>query len=236
MPHSCSSGLTAQNFSITTGKPIQHQGRTVNPFPFDGEVSGCLHRADGAIPDRLHDDSPLTAHPRDHGRPVFVIMAPAGLAFLPATTRPTSQVPFAPLCRLPLIPSGVIEFIPFDRTLQVAIHPAGQGGVTQPPAPAIVGADMNAYAFMIRWLLPGVQFVAKVLLRQQPGGNTIPSPDCRPAVACARFIRHLKHLAPVLRHAGHMASIVLLLLGSAASARKNPSSRISIAADRTDAS
>jgi hypothetical protein len=34
---------------------------------------------------------------------------------------------------LPLIPSGVIEFIPFDRTLQVAIHLAGQGGALHPP-------------------------------------------------------------------------------------------------------
>src|SRR5262245_11714795 len=75
----------------------------------DSEISGFLHRADGEIPDRLHDGSPLTAHPCDHGRPVFVIMAPTGLAFLPATPRPTSQVFFAPLCRLPLIPSGVIE-------------------------------------------------------------------------------------------------------------------------------
>src|SRR5215831_799956 len=110
----------------------------------DGEVSGFLHRADGAIPDRLHDDRPLTAYPRDHGRPVFVIMAPTGLTFLAATTRPTSQVFFATLFRLPLIPSGVIEIIRFDRTLQVAIHLVGQGSITQPPAPAIAGADMNA--------------------------------------------------------------------------------------------
>ena len=48
-----------------------------------------------------------------------------------------------PLFRLPLVPSGVIEFIGFDGPLQVAIRLVGQGGVTQPPAPAIAGTDMD---------------------------------------------------------------------------------------------
>jgi hypothetical protein len=45
---------------------------------------------DGTIPDRLHDDNPLTADPRDHGWPVFVIMPPAGLALLAAMKRSAS--------------------------------------------------------------------------------------------------------------------------------------------------
>src|SRR5262249_6080432 len=110
----------------------------------DREVGRLLYGLDGKILDRLHDDSPVTAHPRDHGRPILVIMALAWLALLAATTRPTSQMLFAPLFRLPLVPSGVIEFIRFDGTLQVAIRLVGQGGVTQPPGPAVAGADTNA--------------------------------------------------------------------------------------------
>src|SRR6266446_3083651 len=61
-----------------------------------GEVSCLLHRLDGEITGRLDDNSPLATDPGDDGRPVFVIMAPTGLALLPATTcwdRPQTRGP-----------------------------------------------------------------------------------------------------------------------------------------------
>jgi hypothetical protein len=70
-------------------------------------------------------------------------MAPARLALLAATTRPTSQglVP-AVLC-LPLAAGGVIEFIRFNRALQLAIGLVGYGSIAQPPAPVLARADMD---------------------------------------------------------------------------------------------
>jgi hypothetical protein len=37
----------------------------------------------------------------------------------------------------------MIEFIRFDSAFQLAIHFIGQGCITQPPAPAIAGTDMD---------------------------------------------------------------------------------------------
>jgi hypothetical protein len=56
--------------------------------------------------------------------------------------------------------------------------------------------------------VPGVQSVAQVLIKQQTEGQTIPWHDRWQVAACARFIRYLRHIAHVLRHAEHMASIV----------------------------
>src|SRR5215475_8683810 len=57
----------------------------------DGDVGRLLHRCDGKIPGRLDDDKPLATHPNDNRRSIFIIMPPAGLAFLAATTCSASQ-------------------------------------------------------------------------------------------------------------------------------------------------
>src|SRR6266571_4057850 len=51
------------------------------------DVSGLLDRLHREIFGRLDDDSPLATDPGNNGWPVFVVMAPAGLALLAATTR-----------------------------------------------------------------------------------------------------------------------------------------------------
>jgi hypothetical protein len=70
-------------------------------------------------------------------------MAPARLALFAATTRLASQGLCPALVRLTLVAGGVIEFVGFDSPLQLAIHFIGQGGIAQPPAPAIAGTDMD---------------------------------------------------------------------------------------------
>src|SRR6185295_15665979 len=55
------------------------------------DAGRLLHRLHGEIFGRLDDDRPLATDPGDHGRPIFVIMAPARLALLTATTCPASQ-------------------------------------------------------------------------------------------------------------------------------------------------
>src|SRR4029450_6415975 len=79
----------------------------------------------------------------DNGRPVFVIVAPTGLALLTAPTRAAPQRPLATALRLPLVASGVIEVIGFDRPCQLTTALVGQGRIAQPPAPAIAGADVD---------------------------------------------------------------------------------------------
>src|SRR5215475_9047184 len=68
----------------------------------DGEVSGLLHRLDGEIAGRLDNNGSLATDPGHDGRPVFVIVAPARLALLPAPTRTTPQVLFPSVLGLPL--------------------------------------------------------------------------------------------------------------------------------------
>ena len=97
------------------------------------------------IPGRLYNNCPLATDPGDDGRPVFVIMASTGLPLLTATTCSASQRLLPTVFRLPLLASGVIEFICFDRALHLTLHLIGQGTIAQPPAPAIAGPDMDAY-------------------------------------------------------------------------------------------
>src|SRR5712691_8135457 len=108
-----------------------------------GEASGLLPRLDGAITGRLDDDRPLATDPGDHGGPVFIIMAPAGLAFLAPTTRPASQRLLPAVCGLALVPRRVTEVIRFHCALQLAIGFVGKSRIAQPPAPAIAGGDME---------------------------------------------------------------------------------------------
>ena len=109
----------------------------------DGEVSGLLHCLDGKIAGRVDDDRALAADPGDDRRPVFLIMAPTGLALLAAAPRPAAQGLLPTLLRLSLVPRGVIEVTGFDCALQLALHLIGERGIAQPPAPAVARPDMH---------------------------------------------------------------------------------------------
>src|SRR5262249_47465689 len=74
---------------------------------------------------------------------VFIIIAPTGLAFLPTATRATPQRLLATAWRLPLLARGVIEVIRFHGALQLPLHLVGQGGIAQPPTPAIARPRMH---------------------------------------------------------------------------------------------
>src|SRR5215475_13279023 len=108
-----------------------------------GEVGGLLHRLDRKVPRRLDHDTPLAAHPGDNGRPILVVMAPPGLAFL-ATTPWRAAQRFRPaFLGLSLLSGSVIEVIGFDRPCQLTTDLIGQRGIAQPPTPAIARADMH---------------------------------------------------------------------------------------------
>src|SRR4029434_9071163 len=80
-----------------------------------GEVSRLLDCLHGEIAGRLDDDCPLPTDPGDNCRPILVIMAPTGLAFLPPATRAAPQCLLATALRLPLVTGGVVEVIGFHR-------------------------------------------------------------------------------------------------------------------------
>src|SRR5262245_262204 len=115
---------------ITRDQPVA-AGRVRIELTADlhGEVGGLLHRLDRKVPGRVDHDAPLTAHPGDDRRPVFIIMAPAGLALLAATPWLTPQRLLPALPGLAFLPGSVIEVIGFDRSLHLARHLIGQGGV-----------------------------------------------------------------------------------------------------------
>ena len=109
----------------------------------DGEVGrllDCLHRK---ISGRLDDNSPLTTDPGNNRGPVFVVVPPAGLAFLAASTRAASQYLLPAMCRLALVPGSMIEVIRFHRAFQLAVHLIGEGRIPEPPAPAVAGPTMD---------------------------------------------------------------------------------------------
>jgi hypothetical protein len=81
----------------------------------DGEVGRFLHRLDGEIARRVNHNATLPAAPGDHGRPVLVIVAPTGLALPAATPWPTPQRFLPAVFRVSLLPTGVIEFVRFNR-------------------------------------------------------------------------------------------------------------------------
>src|SRR5215467_8889467 len=87
-----------------------------------GEVGGLLHRLDRQVPCRVDHDATLTAHPGDNDRPIFVIMAPARLALLTATTRAASQRFLATVWCLPLLARRVREVIRFNGPFQLTMH------------------------------------------------------------------------------------------------------------------
>jgi hypothetical protein len=106
------------------------------------QVGGLLHRLHREISGRLEHDCSLAADPRDNGWPVFVIVAPPGLTFLPTATRAAPQRLLATTWRLPLAARGVIEGIRFHRALQLMVGFVGHGRIPQPPAPARAGPAM----------------------------------------------------------------------------------------------
>jgi hypothetical protein len=65
--------------------------------PLHRRVGCLLHRLDGEILDGMDHDGTLLADPHDNRWPVFVIVAPARLPFLVATSRLAPQVLFATL-------------------------------------------------------------------------------------------------------------------------------------------
>src|SRR2546428_4447132 len=109
------------------------------------ELTACLHRDVGCLLYRLHreifgrlyNDRPLATDPGDNRWPVFVIMAPTGLAFLAAPPRLASQRLLPTPFGLPLVAGGMVEVIRFNRACQLAMHLVRQRGIPQPPAPTI---------------------------------------------------------------------------------------------------
>src|SRR5436309_9646870 len=98
------------------------------------QVGGLLHRLRREISGRLYHNCPLATDPGDDGWPVFVIMAPTGLALLPTATRSAPQRLRATAWRWPLGAGGGVEVIGFDRPREVTLHLIGQRGIAQPPA------------------------------------------------------------------------------------------------------
>src|SRR5215471_17019819 len=82
--------------------------------PLHDDVGGLLHRLDRKVPRRLQHDTAMATHPGDNGRPILVVMAPPGLAFLVATPGVASQRFLAAHLGLALLASGVIEVIGYD--------------------------------------------------------------------------------------------------------------------------
>src|SRR5262245_41314617 len=111
----------------------------------DGEVRRLLHRLHREILGRLEDHRPLATDPGDDRGPIFLIMATAWLALLPAPACPAAQRLLPALLGLTFVARRVIEVIRFDRALQLAFHLIRQGGIAQPPAPAIARSDMDTH-------------------------------------------------------------------------------------------
>jgi hypothetical protein len=137
-------GMVDVRMEVSFQRPIAAGGVRIEPAArVNGEVGCFLHCADGEIPDGLHHDGTLAADPRDDRGPIFVEMTPAGLALLPATTRPTSQGLFATLLGLAFAPSGVIEFVGLDSAGALAIRLIGQRHISEPPTPAVARPDVD---------------------------------------------------------------------------------------------
>ena len=129
---------------IALDRPITTRRVGIQPTArSDGEVRCLLHRLHRKIAGRVDDDRPLATDPGDNRGPVFSVVPPTGLAFPAAPTRAAAQRLLPALLRLTLVPRGVIEVIGFDCALSLALHLVGQGGIAQPPAPAVAGPDMH---------------------------------------------------------------------------------------------
>src|SRR3989442_10331266 len=77
---------------VALHRPVAARGVRGEPTArVHGEVSRLLDRLHREIAGRLDDDSPLPTDPGDNRRPILVIMATTGLAFLPPATRAAPQ-------------------------------------------------------------------------------------------------------------------------------------------------
>src|SRR5437870_535779 len=99
-----------------------------------GEVGGLLHRLERTVPCRLDHDATLTAHPGENRRPILVVMAPPGLAFLATPPWRAAQRFRSARLGLSLVSGGVREVIGFDRPFSLTTDLIGQGHMAQPPA------------------------------------------------------------------------------------------------------
>ena len=121
-------------------------GRVRVPAPagVDGEGRRLLPGLPGEIAGRLEAARPLAPAPGDDGRPVLGLMARPGSRCLrrPRARRPRNFFP--PLRGLTLVARGVREVIGFDCAVPVTLPLLGQGGMAQPPAPAVAGPAMAA--------------------------------------------------------------------------------------------
>ena len=109
------------------------------------QVGGLLHRLHGEIAGRVDDDRALAADPRDNGWAIFLVMAPAGLTLLAATTRSAPSRLWATLRGVALLAGTVLESIRCHRPLQPALGFVGHGRIPQPPAPARAGPALDPH-------------------------------------------------------------------------------------------
>jgi hypothetical protein len=169
----------------------------------DGEVRRLLHGLHGNIFGRLEDDRPLATDPGDERRTVFVVVSPPGLALLAAPTRSAAQMLFPALLRLPLLASGVREFIRFHGALHLPRQLVGQGGIAQAPAPAIARADMDAH-------LPG-DAPRRARQTEQKGGEHPVREGALAAVqACAREVIEGALAVPLFTAVAFQARLVVI--------------------------
>ena len=119
-----------------TPEPLQRPiaaGRVRVPAPagVDGEGRRLLPGLPGEI----------AGHPG--GRPPSLAPAPGddGRPLLTAPTGPASPQLLPALRGLTLVARGVREVIGFDCAVPVTLPLLGQGGMAQPPAPAVAGPD-----------------------------------------------------------------------------------------------
>jgi len=109
-----------------------------------GAVGGLLDRLDRAILDRLQPDGTLTTHPRAARRSVCVLMPPARCALLTPPTGP------APPCLRPAgwgVACGARRLRPLIRRHRARPPTSGvggDGGLPEPPAPALPGPTLDA--------------------------------------------------------------------------------------------
>src|ERR671922_287375 len=132
---------------ITRDQPVAAGRVRIQPTAgLHGEVGGLLHRLDRKVPCRVDHDATLMADPGDNGRPIFVVMAPPGLAFL-ATPPWLAAQRFRPaFLGLSLVSGGVIEVIGFDRPFQLTADFIGESRIAQPRAPRITAQRGARYA------------------------------------------------------------------------------------------
>src|SRR5262244_2890126 len=129
---------------IALQSPIAARRVGVEPTArLDRHVRCLLDRLYREISGRLDHHCPLATDPGDDGRPIFVIMAPAGLALLPTPTCAAPQGLGPSVFGLAFLASRVIEIIGFDGPCQLPLHFIGQGSIPQPPAPAIARPAMH---------------------------------------------------------------------------------------------